>query len=223
MRMYLSPLSSMIDSRAKESVVSGMALANPIEETPVDLVNDLEMPGQKAGKERQWPFLERLGEQRVVRVAARSPVMAHASSHAMPCWSTSSRINSATAIDGCVSFSWTAQQASNACSGLCRASVQPDHVLQRAADEEIVLLRQPKSLPGLRLVIRIEDFGDCFGGNLCVHGTVVVADVERVEVEGLSGFGLPQTEQVRRRRQVPGTGVSNATPRTTVSGIQRTR
>ena len=40
------------------------------------------------------------------------------------------------------------------------------------------------------------------------HRAVVIADVERVEVERLSGLGLPQPQQVRRRHAVPGIGVS---------------
>ena len=83
--------------------------------------------------------------------------------------------------------------------------MQSDHVLQRAGDEE-VLLRQPQLLAGFRLVVRIEHLGDGFRRDLLVHGAVVVADVERFEIEGLGGLGLPQAQQVRGGHAVAGHG-----------------
>ena len=83
--------------------------------------------------------------------------------------------------------------------------VQPDHVLQRAGDEEI-LLRQTQALSRIGLVVRIQNLGDGFRNRLFVDGAVVVASVERVEVERFDRLGLPQAQQVRRRHAKPGHG-----------------
>ena len=83
--------------------------------------------------------------------------------------------------------------------------MEADHVLQRAGDEEELLL-QAQPLAGLGLVVRIEHLGDRFRCDLLVDGAVVVADVEAVEVERLRGFRLPQPQQVGRRDPVAGDG-----------------
>ena len=64
-------------------------------------------------------------------------------------------------------------------------------------DTKKILLRQPQLFSGFGLVVRIQHFRDGFGCDLLVHGAVVVADVERVEVERLGGFRFPQPQQVR--------------------------
>ena len=83
--------------------------------------------------------------------------------------------------------------------------MQADHVLERAGDEEI-LLRQPQSLARLGLVVRIEHLGDGFRYDLLVHRAVVIADVERFEIEGFGGLRLPQAQQVRGRHPIAGHG-----------------
>ena len=117
--------------------------------------------------------------------------------------STSSRISSATAIAGWVSLSCTAHDASRSIEPCAAREMQADHVLQRTRDEEELLL-QAQPLARLGLVVGIEHLGDRFGRDLLVDGAVVVADVERVEVERLGGFRLPQPQQVRRRDAIAG-------------------
>ena len=57
---------------------------------------------------------------------------------------------------------------------------------------------EPQLLAGLGLVVRIEHLGDRLRRDLLVDGAVVVADVERVEVERLGRLGLPQPQHVGR-------------------------
>ena len=73
--------------------------------------------------------------------------------------------------------------------------VQPDHVLQRAAHEEILLL-QPQDLALRDLIVRVEHLRDVLRGHLVLHGAVIVAVVEGLEVERLDGLGLPEPEVV---------------------------
>src|SRR6516162_10550920 len=72
---------------------------------------------------------------------------------------------------------------------------QPQYVLQRAGDEE-VLLSEAQPLAGLRLVIRIENLGQGFRFDFLVYRAVVVACVEVPEIEGLYGFAAPQPQRV---------------------------
>ena len=80
---------------------------------------------------------------------------------------------------------------------------QSQHVLERARHEE-VLLREPQALAGLRLVVRIEHLRERLGDDLLADGAVVVADVEVLEVEGLDGLALPESQRVARVDVVAG-------------------
>ena len=62
------PLSSISDSALHARLVAREAHAHLVEEAPVDLVDDLEVARQHRAEQRQRPLLERLGQQRVVRV-----------------------------------------------------------------------------------------------------------------------------------------------------------
>ena len=64
-----APASSSIRLiRATRSVVAGIARADVVQEAPVDLVDDLEVPRQEQLEELDRPLLQRLGQQRVVGV-----------------------------------------------------------------------------------------------------------------------------------------------------------
>jgi hypothetical protein len=58
----------------------------------------------------------------------------------------------------------------------------PEHVLQRARDEEILLL-EPQLLAARLVVVRVEDFAQVLRDDLLIDGAVVVAAVEDREVE----------------------------------------
>ena len=108
-------------------------------------------------------------------------MISHASSQSNWCSSTSSRISSATAIDGWVSLSWMA----NCCGKRGQRAARPveqmlQDVLQRAGHEE-VLLQQPQPLAGLGFVVGVEHLGDRLRDHLLVDGLVVVAGVEGLQ------------------------------------------
>jgi hypothetical protein len=77
---------------------------------------------------------------------------------------------------------------------IAQPQMNPEHVLQRARDEEVLLL-QPKLLALLQPVVRIQHFREVLRLDLPLHRAAVVAFVERGEIERLGRFGLPQPEQ----------------------------
>ena len=58
-------------TRSISSLVAGEAGPNLIEQTPVNLKDDLQVTRQHHFKPRDRPFLERFGQQGVVRVRQR--------------------------------------------------------------------------------------------------------------------------------------------------------
>ena len=92
--------------------------------------------------------------------------------------------------------------------GLELQQVQPDHVLEGAGNEKI-LLPQPKHLALKLLVVGIQDLGDILRLDLFRHRPEVIADIEVLEVETSGRLGTPQPEAILTvLTRYPGTGVS---------------
>ena len=96
---------------------------------------------------------------------------------------------------GWVSLSWTAHFSWNLSSGRFEQQMDADHVLQRAGDEEELLL-EAEGLALDHLVVRIEHLGDVLRMHLVLDRAVVVAVVEGGEIERLDRLGLPEAEVV---------------------------
>ena len=75
----------------------------------------------------------------------------------------------------------------------------------------------------MRLVVRIEHLRDRLRLHLVLDRAVVVAVVERREVERLDGLGFPQAQRVAGADAVAEDRRVVGDARTSVSGIQRTR
>ena len=75
-------------------------------------------------------------------------------------------------------------------------------VLQRTRHEE-VLLQEPQPLAHFGLVVGVEHLGDGLGAHLVLDRSVVVAGVERVQLERLDRPGPPQRQHVARVHAVP--------------------
>ena len=69
------------------------------------------------------------------------------------------------------------------------------HVLKGAADEEVLLL-QAQTPTFVGTVVGIQHFGEGLAAHLFFDRTVVVADVEGIEVEAFGGIGAPQPQSV---------------------------
>ena len=124
-------------------------------------------------------------------------VMLQARSHSMVISSTSRRMSSATAIDGCVSFIWIANFSWKRSGGIFWTLQMRSMSCSEQRHEEVLLL-EPQFLAARLLVVRIENLGEVLAGHLLVDRAVVVAAIERAEVERLGRLGLPQPQCVRR-------------------------
>ena len=195
----------LVDDREppRQLIVAGMTLPHVIEEATVDLVNDLEMAWQHHAEQRQRPFFERFGKQGVVRVAARpfrdAPcgipvqlVLVHEQPHQL-----GDRDRRVRVVQLC------GPAGVELVERLPAQQVQPDHVLEGARHEKVLLL-EAELLAGLRLVVRVEHLRDRLGRDFLGDRAVVVPEVERVQIERLGRFGLPQPQHVRRSGPVPG-------------------
>ncbi len=81
-----------------------------------------------------------------------------------------------------------------ALDGQSAADALAQHVLDRAGDEEILLL-QAQTLAFQLLVVGVEDLGDRFRGDFLLDRAVIVPAVEIGEVKGLRGLRTPQAKQ----------------------------
>ncbi len=187
--------SLFVDDRqpSDQLIVSWMAEADEVQESPVDLVNDFQMSWQQSAEQRQRPFLERLGKQRVVGVAAGAlrdgpraiPIHRVFVDEQPHQFRNRDRRVRVVQLRGPGRVKLVERLPTH--------QVQADHVLEGARHEE-VLLRETQRLADVRLVVRIEHLRDRFRGRLLVDRAVVVADVERVQIERLGGFRLPQPQ-----------------------------
>src|SRR6266516_3955111 len=78
-----------------------------------------------------------------------------------------------------------------------RLQVDTDHVLQRATHEEVMLLK-PQLFALESGLVRVEHFADRLGGDFLLDRTIVVTNVERLEIEGIDSLRAPQAQQICR-------------------------
>lgn len=76
----------------------------------------------------------------------------------------------------------------------------------RVQDTKKYCLLQTKALPLGGGIVGVEDLGNVFRRHLLLDRPIVVAAVERREIEGLHRFGLPQAQQGRVLGPVPADG-----------------
>jgi len=175
---------------AATRLVVGEAEARLVEEAAIDLVDDFEVAGQHPTEQGQGPALECLWQKRMVRVAKGlggdlprcrplDVVLVDQDAHQL--WDGERRMR----IVELNRVLLVEKQ-----NGFGALHVNAHHVLERARHEEVLLL-EPQDLAGLGLVVRVEHLGEVLADDLFLHGTQVVAHVERLKVEGLAGRGFP--------------------------------
>src|SRR5215472_3324308 len=76
------------------------------------------------------------------------------------------------------------------------AEMNANHVLQRAGDEEILLL-QAEALALEAFIVGIQDFRNVLREHLLSDRTLIIASVEAVKVEGFGGFRRPKPQIIR--------------------------
>jgi hypothetical protein len=145
MRTLPPALLDQADARTRP-FVSREPRPHRIEQPAVDLVDDLEMARQDFLKPRHRPFLQRFGQQRVVRVPSVFAGEVPGLIPAEVCASSSRmRISSGTAIVGCVSLSWMATFSGKLPIELLAAETA-HQVGQRTGHQEI-FLHEAQPLP----------------------------------------------------------------------------
>ncbi len=198
-------LPALVDQREPpdEVLFARIIAADSVEEAAVDLIDDLKMARQDAAEKRHRPLFEGLREEGVVRVAEApagdlpgllpaDPVDVHQQAHQL---GDADRRVGVVELDR-VFFVEPRQVR-------LPLEEDPDHVLQGAGDEE-KLLHQPQAAAGGRLVVGVQDLGEVLGADLVVDGAVVVAHVERAQVEGGGRLRLEEAQHDDRGRGIAG-------------------
>src|ERR1043166_8864103 len=75
--------------------------------------------------------------------------------------------------------------------------MKSNHILEGTRHKE-KLLRESQSFPGVGLVVWIKHFRNGFRSHFLVHGAIVIAEIERLEIKGFDRLRFPEPEQVCR-------------------------
>ena len=179
------------------ALIPGKAAPDVIEQPAVDLEDDLQVARQQHLEPREGPLLERLGQQRVVRVGERSPGevpglipsevrLVEQDPHQLGDGQRRVRV---VELDGDL-------LGKRAPVGV-GAPESSDQVGQRAGDEK-VFLDEPQPLPLGRGVVGIEHAGERLGGERLRQRADEIAVAERLEVEVVGRGRRPEAERVDR-------------------------
>src|SRR5262249_2608529 len=182
---HLSRWLLLDETHAPDTIaVSWIAALDVVEETAIDLIDDLQMPRDQHLEQLNRPLLERLWEQSVVRVREGAygevPGLLPA---ALPLieqdahqFGDSERRVSVIELDGNV------VRQGRPVVALAGAETVDD-ILQGATDHE-VLLEEAQSPAGLGGIVGIEDTGERFGFHIFNNGAYEVPMRKLGEVEG---------------------------------------
>ena len=215
MRILLdSPSSMRLDAR-DAALVAGKRVADVVEKAAVDLEMISRWRGTRTRSQRERPLLQRLGQQRVVRVGERPPRqvprlvpaetrLVEEDPHQL---GDRERRVGVVELDGDL-FGKRLQSA-------LLLPEAADDVGQRAGDEE-VLLDEAQPLPVRRRVVGIEDARERLGRQRLGERADEVAAAELLEVEVVGGRRGPETQRVDRLAAVADDGpvVGDADSRT---------
>ena len=176
-------------------IVTGEPSHDRAHEASVDLVDDLQVAREEPLEHGDRPAFERLGEQRVVRVAARGhrrlpgavpghPLEVDEDAHQLRDRDRGVRV---VQLDRVLRRELV--------EVLVRLLVAPNDVGDRTGDEEVLLL-ETQIAPRLVVVVRVEDLRDDLARVLVLDRAHVVAVVEDLEVELVARARLPEAQCV---------------------------
>ena len=187
----------LIDDRhlAQDLVIARVLQPHLLQEAAVDLADQFVVAGQQVAEQVHAPFLQGLRQQGVVRVG-EGPAGDVPGVRPVEVLVVDQQPHQLRHGDGRVGVVELHRPVVRELLHRDAAVVEAaEHVLQGAAHEEVLLLQpQPSALVGA--VVGIEHLGEGFAAHLLLHGAVVIADVEGVEIEALSGIGSPQPQPV---------------------------
>ena len=191
------PRAALVNERHARhaALIAREAGADLVEEAPVDFADDLQVAGEQLAEQADGPFLQRFGQEGMVGVGEGVPrhvpgrvpvhlVFIHQQAHHLGHGNGRMRV---VELDG----PFLVELVQRA----FQQQVDADHVLQRAAREEELLL-EAQGLALEDLIVRVEDLGDVLRMHLVLDGAVVIAVVEGGEIERLDRLGLPEPEMV---------------------------
>ena len=181
--------------RATRASFVGIAAPDVVQETAVDLEDDLELPRDDLLEVMQRPALERLRQQRVIgvgqgslrdipgRVPAETRFVeqdAHELGH----------------CQGGVSIVELDGDLVRKCVPVGIVPAESPHEVRERAGHQEVFLREPQLLSHLGGVVRIEHAGQRAGRDAADQGADEIAAAEFLEVEVIMGRGFPQPQHV---------------------------
>ena len=198
---------AFIDKRhsGKTRVIAGKLCPHFIEKTAVDFIDDFKVPRQQLAEQTQRPFLQRLGQKRMIgigkgmtgNVPGSVPVklvFVDEDSHQFRHGNRRVRV---VKLDGKF-FVKLVEPAS-------QQQMHANHILQRTGGKKELLL-QAKGFALHGQVIGIQDLGDIFREYFIFNRTVVIAVIERGKIERLDGLGLPEAQSIARAHAIAENG-----------------
>ena len=185
--------------------VTGEAAPHVIEQASIDLEHELEVPRQQRLEPGERPFLERLGQQRVIGVRERPPRevprlipaevrLVEQDPEQLGDGNRRVRI---VELDG--------RPLGEQAPLRVAAAESPDEIGQRAGDEK-VLLHEPQLLATRRRVIGIEHASERLSGERPRERADELAMAECLEIEVIRRRGRPETQRVDRLAAVADDG-----------------
>ena len=185
--------------------VTGEAAPHVIEQASIDLEHELEVPRQQRLEPGERPFLERLGQQRVIGVRERPPRevprlipaevrLVEQDPEQLGDGNRRVRI---VELDG--------RPLGEQAPLRVAAAESPDEIGQRAGDEK-VLLHEPQLLATRRRVVGIEDPRQRLRGQRPGQRADELAVAECLEIEEIRGGRRPQAQRVDRLAAVTDDG-----------------
>ena len=187
----------LIDDRhlAQDLVIAWVLQPNLLQEATVDLADQFVVAGQQVAEQVHAPFLQGLRQQGVVRVG-EGPAGDVPGVRPVEVLVVDQEPHQLRHGDGRVGVVELHRPVVRELLHRDAAVVQiAEHVLQGAAHKEVLLL-QPQTAALVGAVVGIKHLGEGFAAHFLLHGAVVIADVEGVEIEALRGIGSPQPQPV---------------------------
>ncbi len=192
-------LGLLLDQRhpGDAGLVPGEALADAVEKASVDLVDDLEVAWQQSAERLHRPGLEGLREEGVTGVGEAAPRDLPGRLPAEPV-DVDQQPHQLGDRDDRVGVVELDGHLVGQCRPVTVAQAEAaQDVVQRAGDEEVLLLETQLAAGGGR-VVGVEDLGDGLRVDLVGDRALKVADLEQLEVELAGGPCPPQPEEVDR-------------------------
>ena len=187
----------VVDDRqfAQNLIVAGILEPHLLQETAVDFVDQLQVPRQQRAEQVQAPLLQGLRQQGVIGVGERAAgdVPGFGPIEMFVVEQQPHQFRHGNRRVGVVQlYSPMIRELADRDAAHVEAA---DHVLQRAAHKEVLLL-QPQLAALIGAIVGIEHLGEGFRTHLLLNGAVVIAAVEGKEIKAFGGISPPKAQAI---------------------------